>query len=263
MPKYYDELSELEKSAIIYRKFETGVLHADDGRWDVVREQVESYFYAPDVSEISAQCRLMIIDGENNYDGIENKRLGDYTYYSNDLRRKVYVTDLKQARYFTTTSAINYSSLYPIFNVYIIDSDGSYLADEEPVWSDPFNSNGGTVYNDPFCVVPFCDIKGDTLVMKDTDGYWKIVEVPEYALSITEESLEVSVKSTVRLTVYSIVPAGATLEWSSDDEGVATVTDGVVTCRGIGKATITASIKKDNTTLISDSCTVIVGEVHI
>jgi len=82
----------------------------------------------------------------------------------------------------------------------------------------------------------------------------------QYALSITENTASVEAGKTVQLTVTSTVPTGATLEWSSSNERVATVADGTITGVRAGTATITASIQLNGVTLTSDSCTVTVRE---
>nr|WP_317326424.1 S-layer homology domain-containing protein [uncultured Flavonifractor sp.] len=83
----------------------------------------------------------------------------------------------------------------------------------------------------------------------------------QYALSITEDTASVEVGKTVQLTVTSIVPTDATLEWSSSNEQVATVVKGTITGVKAGSATITASIQLNGITLVSDTCVVTVSEV--
>lgn len=82
----------------------------------------------------------------------------------------------------------------------------------------------------------------------------------QYALSITEDTASVKVGKTVQLTVTSTVPTGAALEWSSSDAEIATVSNGTITGVKVGSATITASIVKNDVTLVSDSCSVTVSE---
>jgi uncharacterized protein YjdB len=72
-------------------------------------------------------------------------------------------------------------------------------------------------------------------------------------------------KDTLALTVggetgslsATTVPDGETVDWSSSDEAVATVEDGVVTAVGAGTATITAKITVDGQDY-TDTCAVTV-----
>lgn len=54
---------------------------------------------------------------------------------------------------------------------------------------------------------------------------------PAYGLTI-EQTKSIEVGKTTTLTVTSTVPDGATLEWNSNDDSIATVQDGTVTGRG-------------------------------
>lgn len=66
----------------------------------------------------------------------------------------------------------------------------------------------------------------------------------------------VGVNETGTITA-STIPAGATVTWSSAATGTATVSDGVVTAKGVGSTIITASITDSGVTY-TDTCTVIV-----
>lgn len=58
----------------------------------------------------------------------------------------------------------------------------------------------------------------------------------------------------------TVKPAGTTVTWASEDNSVATVSDGVVTAAGEGDTIITASITVDGVTY-NDTCTVIVNAI--
>ena len=77
---------------------------------------------------------------------------------------------------------------------------------------------------------------------------------------MTLSSAEASVvaEGTTTLTATT-VPADATVTWTSSDDDVATVEDGVVTGVAAGTATITASITVDGTSY-TDTCAVTVTE---
>lgn len=79
---------------------------------------------------------------------------------------------------------------------------------------------------------------------------------PSISLSSAEAS--VAIEGTSTLTAAT-VPADAVVTWSSSDDGVATVEDGVITGVSAGTATITASITVDGTSY-TDTCAVTVTE---
>lgn len=62
------------------------------------------------------------------------------------------------------------------------------------------------------------------------------------SISLDKSTADIFVNGTVTLTATTD-PAGATVEWATSDDTVATVDNGVVTGVGEGKATITASIE--------------------
>lgn len=79
---------------------------------------------------------------------------------------------------------------------------------------------------------------------------------PSISLSSAEAS--VAIEGTSTLTAAT-VPADAVVTWSSSDDEVATVEDGVITGVSAGTATITASITVDGTSY-TDTCAVTVTE---
>ncbi len=80
----------------------------------------------------------------------------------------------------------------------------------------------------------------------------------KYSLSIPETA-SVDAGKTTTLTVTATVPTDATLEWNSSNDSIATVENGTVTGVAAGSATVTASIKLNGITLVSDTCTVAVS----
>lgn len=67
--------------------------------------------------------------------------------------------------------------------------------------------------------------------------------VPCTGISLSESSVAFDTLNETATLVATLVPANTTdiLSWISSDENVATVADGVVTCVGVGSATITAT----------------------
>ena len=80
-----------------------------------------------------------------------------------------------------------------------------------------------------------------------------------YGLSLQDTSLTIG--STT--TFSSTVPETATIEWSSNNPAVATVSNGLVTAVKEGTATITASIKLDDIVLVSAACNVTVKTADV
>ena len=76
-------------------------------------------------------------------------------------------------------------------------------------------------------------------------------------ISIAEQVLNLTAGDTYTLGV-TVLPAGATITWTSSDSEKASVAAGVVTAEGAGNAIITASITDSGVTYTS-TCTVIVA----
>lgn len=91
-----------------------------------------------------------------------------------------------------------------------------------------------------------------------------VKDVPVRKVNIKKTALTISLNNTATLT-YAVTPEGAknkTLEWSSNNEAVATVTqDGTVTAVGKGKATIIA--KATDGSGKKDSCKITVKAVGV
>ena len=79
---------------------------------------------------------------------------------------------------------------------------------------------------------------------------------PSISLSSAEDSIVVEGATTLTVTT---VPADAVVTWTSSDDEVATVANGVVTGIAEGTATITATITVDGTDY-TDTCTITVTE---
>jgi hypothetical protein len=76
------------------------------------------------------------------------------------------------------------------------------------------------------------------------------------SILLSKHSATVEENATVTITA-SVVPAGTAVTWTSSDDTVATVNDGVVTGEAEGNAIITASITVNGVTY-TDTCTVVV-----
>ena len=106
------------------------------------------------------------------------------------------------------------------------------------------------------------DLMGMTLWFEYADGVAIVtigdspIITPSVTLDKTTATIA-SVGGTVNLTATT-VPDGETVTWSSNDETVATVSNGTVTAVKAGEATITASITVDGTTY-NATCTVTVS----
>lgn len=77
-------------------------------------------------------------------------------------------------------------------------------------------------------------------------------------MTLSKSEGTVAVSGTLELTATTI-PADAEVTWTSDDDTVAEVEDGVVTGVAVGTATITATITVDEVDY-SDTCEVTVTE---
>ena len=90
---------------------------------------------------------------------------------------------------------------------------------------------------------------------------WTPIAVTGVSLDKTSATLAIGATETLTATVNPSNAANTAVEWSSSDETVATVADGVVTAVAPGTATITAASAADGTK--TDTCTVTVGKAVI
>lgn len=79
--------------------------------------------------------------------------------------------------------------------------------------------------------------------------------VPCTGISLSESAIALDTLNETVTLVATLTPSNTTddLSWSSSDENVATVADGVVTCVGVGSATVTATCGNQNA-MVSVSC---------
>ena len=102
----------------------------------------------------------------------------------------------------------------------------------------------------------------DKLVRYQIHGKDKLTEIPT-PTGTTSAKIEFSLHKIMLTedgtsTIPAItIPAGTTITWTTGDNSVATVSDGVVTAVGAGNTIITGSITVDGVTY-TDTCTVIV-----
>ena len=82
------------------------------------------------------------------------------------------------------------------------------------------------------------------------------VTVTQPSVALTKSSLSLTVGDTSRLSA-TVVPSGTSVKWSSDDSGIAKVSDGKVTAVSAGTTTIRVKVTYEGKTY-SDSCKVTV-----
>lgn len=80
--------------------------------------------------------------------------------------------------------------------------------------------------------------------------------VPCTDISLSESAIALDTLNETVTLVATLTPSNTTdnLSWASSNENVATVADGVVTCVGVGSATVTATCGNQNA-MVSVSCT--------
>lgn len=154
LQKYIDELSALEKTFIIDRKYKSYVLSyeytvggpGDGWAWEDKLLDINSKFWLMSGSEI----------GFNTVDSGKNLN------FNTDADRIKKYENGGAGRYWIRDSQAGYRVLYQ----YAVDVTGKRVSVEIG-----YTSNTQTAG-----MVPACDIEGDTLVSLDTDGYWVIAE---------------------------------------------------------------------------------------
>jgi hypothetical protein len=77
-------------------------------------------------------------------------------------------------------------------------------------------------------------------------------------INLDKHYAEVGASETLTL-IATAYPSAATVTWTSADDSIATVADGVVTGVAVGNTIITASITSEGVT-VNDTCTVVVNE---
>ncbi len=73
-------------------------------------------------------------------------------------------------------------------------------------------------------------------------------EGDEVSISLSNETLTIVAGKTATITVTKVAPEDATVAWSSSNEAVATVVNGVITAKTAGNTVITATATKGNKT---------------
>lgn len=202
LPKYYDELSILEKDSIIKRNFKT---YTQIGQYSTpessgpnqfpeheppvqLPQDISSYFYCPDLAELNTVAR----DGTISLYGGDYKDslLGEYPPLLSrapspdinmDTSRKKTYKDGTLGDYFTTNILVEgdpkNTNITTEFYVGPINNEGIAAVG---FFGEMNGENGPELSGGISCgVLPFCDIKGDTIIEKDPDGYWRIIEAPE------------------------------------------------------------------------------------
>lgn len=86
-------------------------------------------------------------------------------------------------------------------------------------------------------------IKGASFAANKVETVTIGESVPCTGISLSESTIALDTLNETVTLVATLTPLNATdeLSWASSDENVATVSDGVVTCVGVGSATITAT----------------------
>lgn len=140
MPRYYNELNAIEKNALINRSFTTY-----NGETSTM-VTAKSYFWIPTVYEY---C------GNGSFEDTITQSGVPIGFESDQDRVKTY--ENKTAGQYHTRSSR-----------YLGDWNFLYIAQIGIYSNMPSQLTAG--------LVPACDVKGDTLVKKDTDGYWVITK---------------------------------------------------------------------------------------
>lgn len=159
MLRYYNELTAKEKEAVIHRTFMYDLY--EEGRNNKWYEyEVSSYFYSLSGREL------------NTTSGTSGNNFG----FTDDASRIKTLEDGTVSNYYTSSFKSynwDYAEIYNI-SAYTIDTKG-HVQDSKVSEK---KSMAGDYYLIDFTagVLPACDLKGDTLVLKGSDGYWRIVE---------------------------------------------------------------------------------------
>lgn len=153
LPRYYNELNQIEKNEIIYRTFNSGTNsqgHTTPG-WRF--QEVQSYFWIPSGAELG----LSTGKGAN---------IG----FSDHASRKKTLENGSPSGYYTTSGYTEeeWDVSQNDYYVYVINSSGAEEKRAVYSWEKLTNFTTG--------ILPCCDIKGTTKCKKGSDGYWRIVE---------------------------------------------------------------------------------------
>lgn len=169
---------------------------------------------------------------------------------------------------------LNKSSLALVLNGYetltaTITPNNECTADNVVLWSSS-NTSVATVSNGIVNAVGV----GSTTITATTTGNGKttatcVVEVSsdcedgllEVAMNSNEEQLYLSSSLTLSANIMTANPCDSEILWSSSDETVATVVDGVVTPKKYGTATIRATARQNENSY--DECMVTVAEKEV
>ena len=157
MPRYYNELTLIEKNSIIKRAFKFA--HEEEGHTTpgTYYYDVNSYFWIPSGKELNLP-----------------KGIGTNLGFTDNASRKKTFEGGASSGYYTTTSHCDadWNMVLNVYSVYVVNSNG---AQERKVIIDG-EDYGPNYTNFTTGILPCCDTKGSTKCKKGADGYWRIVE---------------------------------------------------------------------------------------
>lgn len=166
-----------------------------------------------------------------------------------------------------------YTSVNSTYNLSVSRQNVTVKSSDESVFTTEIITKAGSNSWDPTDIVDKIKINGlskgtGTLTIDVNGTAWScpVVITSEddavTAVKLSQETAELPVGESLTLTAdYTPVTAAVTVEWSSSDDGVATVENGVVTAQSTGSAVITAAVTDAKGNTVKASCEVTVEEV--
>ena len=150
MPKYYNELNQTEKNAIIERSFEVGKELDGYGTPGVYFAKLSSHFWAPSGKEL----------------GLSTGKGANLGFTDNASRKKTLKNSVASGYYTTSSYYYQYRNLDDNeYYVYVISSNG--IEEKPKVIASSKRLTGFETG-----VLPCCDVKGDS-ILRYKSGYWR------------------------------------------------------------------------------------------
>lgn len=208
------------------------------------------HFFTSTGNTAAANKGSQTIDGVKHLNSLRLKNAQGTMMFSVGEKSDITIYTQSHGTRGVVVTATNPTIAYTSYEEAVADASGI-----NPIAVEPVNTSVFTFSVDEATPLYLSSYGGDFFIA----GVKVAIEttVPTISLDITSKTINTGESFALTTTTQNI--GDAVVEWASDDEAVATVTDGTVEAVGAGEAKITASVTVDGT-VYSAECTVTVKD---